>query len=189
MGKGIFFCILGIAFVAGITWLNGRIGTASMDLGQFSVGLGIKLFFIGMVAISAMFLPGISGSTLLLIFGAYMPVITAVRGFLELNFSYFPCLVFFGTGILAGVVTVVKGIQICLEKFRSQSVYAILGMMIGSFYAILQGPTTLAVPQKAMDLGSFHIVPCVIGIVLVVGMQMFSRRVGDVKDSMAVKEG
>lgn len=50
-----------------------------MDLGQFSIGLGIKLFLIGMIAISAMFLPGISGSTLLLILGAYMPVISAAE--------------------------------------------------------------------------------------------------------------
>ncbi|WP_461879852.1 hypothetical protein [Fusicatenibacter sp.] len=35
-----------------------------MDLGQFSIGLGIKLFLIGMIAISAMFLPGISDSRL-----------------------------------------------------------------------------------------------------------------------------
>lgn len=179
VGRGILFCVLGIVFVMGITWLNGRIGTASMDLGKFSIGIVIKLFFIGMIAISAMFLPGISGSTMLLIFGAYMPVITAVRGLLGLEFSYFPCLIFFGTGILAGVVTVVKGIRICLEKYRPQSVYAILGMMIGSFYAILQGPTTLTVPQKAMGPSNFHVVPCVIGIVLVVGMQMLSQKMKD----------
>ena len=35
-----------------------------MDLGQFSIGLGIKLFLIGMIAISAMFLPGVSDSRL-----------------------------------------------------------------------------------------------------------------------------
>ena len=64
--------------MAGIAWLNGQVGTSAMDLSQFSVGLGVKLFFIGMIAISAMFLPGISGSTLLLNFGAYIPVITVV---------------------------------------------------------------------------------------------------------------
>lgn len=55
--KGILFGLLGIVVVAGITWLNGRVGGGSMNLGNFSAGLGIKLFFIGMVAISAMFLP------------------------------------------------------------------------------------------------------------------------------------
>ncbi len=76
VAKGIWFGILGAALVVGISWLNGQVGTTSMDLGQFSMGLGIKLFLIGMIAISAMFLPGISGSTLLLIFGAYIPAMT-----------------------------------------------------------------------------------------------------------------
>ena len=80
VGKGIIFCLLGIILVAGITWMNGRITGGSVNLAYFSIGTGIRLFFIGMIAISAMFLPGISGSTLLLVFGAYIPVITAVRG-------------------------------------------------------------------------------------------------------------
>ena len=168
---GLPFCILGIVLVAGITWLNGHVGSASMDLGQFSIGLGIKLFFIGMIAISAMFLPGISGSTLLLIFGAYISVITAIKGILGLDFSYFPGLAFFGLGVLTGAATVVKGIKICLERFRPQTVYAILGMMIGSFYAIVQGPTTLDVPKAAMNLGNFQIIACAVGVLLVLGMQ------------------
>lgn len=175
IGKGIFFCLVGIVLVAGITWANGRIGGAFMDLGQFSVGLAVKLFFVGMIAISAMFLPGISGSTLLLIFGAYIPVITAVKGFLSLDFSYLPCLMFFGCGVLAGAMTVVKAIKVCLEKFRPQAIYMILGMMIGSFYAIIQGPTTLEIPKVAMDLGNFQILPCVIGVALVAGMQMIKE--------------
>ena len=175
-GKGIPFGIAGCVIVAGVAWLNGQIGTASMDLSHFSIGLGIKLFVIGMVAISAMFLPGISGSTLLLIFGAYIPVITAVRGFLGLDFSYVPCLMFFGFGVLTGAVTVVKGIKVCLEKFRPQAVYTILGMMIGSFYAIVQGPTTLEVPKAAMNLSSFQPIACLIGLGLVLWMQMVKER-------------
>ncbi len=174
--KGIGFCIAGIFIVAGIAWLNGKTGAASMDLGQFQLGTAIRLFFIGMVAISAMFLPGISGSTLLLIFGAYIPVITAVRGLLGLNLSYLPLLIFFGFGVLTGAVTVVKGIQICLEKFRTQSVYAILGMMIGSFYAIMQGPATLKVPQPVMGVGNFQIFAALVGLALVLGMQMLKER-------------
>lgn len=135
--KGISFCLFGIALVVGITWLNGRVGGTSMDLSRFSIGLGMKLFFIGMAAISAMFLPGISGSTLLLIFGAYIPVISAVRGFISLDFVYVPGLMFFGGGVLAGAMTVVKAIKVCLEKFRPQTIYMILGMMAGSFYAII----------------------------------------------------
>lgn len=176
VGKGVLFCLVGILLVAGITWLNGRVGGTSMDLSEFSIGLGMKLFFIGMIAISAMFLPGISGSTLLLIFGAYIPVISAVRGFMGFDFSYLPCLMFFGVGVLVGAVTVVKGIKVCLERFRPQAIYMILGMMLGSFYAIIKGPTTLEIPKAAMNLGNFQIVPCLIGLVLVAGMQMIKER-------------
>lgn len=174
--KGIWFCLLGILLVVGITWLNGRVSGNSMDLSQFSIGRGIQLFFIGMIAISAMFLPGISGSTLLLIFGAYIPVISAVRGFMGLDFSYFPCLLFFGFGVLAGAATVVKVIKVCLERFRPQAVYMILGMMLGSFYAIIQGPTTLEIPKAAINFGNFQILPCLVGAALVAGMQIIKER-------------
>lgn len=174
--KGVRFCLLGMLLVVGITWMNGKTGGSSLDLSRFSIGLGLKLFLIGMAAISAMFLPGISGSTLLLIFGAYIPVITAVRGFMALDFSYVPCLMFFGFGVLAGAVTVVKGIKLCLEKFRPQMVYLILGMMLGSFYAIVQGPATLEVPKAAMNLSNFQVIPCLAGAALVAGMQIVKER-------------
>lgn len=56
--KGFFFLCLGIFTVVIITWLNGRIGAGTADMASMSPLLGIKLFFIGMIAISAMFLPG-----------------------------------------------------------------------------------------------------------------------------------
>ena len=176
VSKGILFCLIGIMLVVGITWANGSVGGTLMDLGEFSIGAAIKLFFIGMIAISAMFLPGISGSTLLLIFGAYIPVITAIKGILSLDFSYIPSMMFFGCGVLTGTVTVVKAIKVCLENYRIQTVYMILGMMIGSFYSIIMGPTTLEVPQAALNLRSFQIISAVVGVSLVLGMQMIKER-------------
>lgn len=105
--------------VVAITIANGRSGVVAMNLAQFSLSSAVRLFLIGMIAISAMFLPEISGSTLLLIFGAYIPVIMAVKGVLSLDFTYIPCLMFFGCGVLAGAATVVKAIKTCLEKFRA----------------------------------------------------------------------
>lgn len=171
IGKGLIFCVIGIAVVVGITWANGKTGNVSMNLGQFSIVTSVKLFFIGMIAISAMFLPGISGSTLLLIFGAYIPVITAIKNVLALQFSYIPSLIFFGLGVITGAVSVVKLIKVCLEKFRTQTVYMILGMMIGSIYAIINGPTTLQVPQPILDFSNFSIIAGIIGLGLVLGMQ------------------
>lgn len=178
MEKGILFGILGAVLVISIVWLNGRVGGASMDLSRFSAGLGVKLFFIGMIAISAMFLPGISGSTLLLIFGAYMPIMTALKDVLSLDLSCLPALAFFGCGILAGALFTVKLIRVSLEKYRPQMVYLILGMMVGSFYAIVMGPTTLDVPQAALGFHNFNILAAVAGIVLVLGMEYIKERDG-----------
>lgn len=174
--QGFAFALIGLAVVVGITMANGKSGVAAMDLAQFSVTGAVRLFFIGMAAISAMFLPGISGSTLLLIFGAYIPVIMAVKGVLALDFSYVPCLMAFGCGVLAGAVSVVKAIKACLEKFRSQTVYLILGMMSGSLYAIGMGPTTLETPQAPLNIDNFSPLLAIVGVLLVFGMQRVKDR-------------
>lgn len=168
--KGFVFLCIGIFLVVLITWLNGKIGMSSVNLGSISLPLVLKLFFIGMIAISAMFLLGISGSTILLIFGMYIPVINGVKSLLSMDFSCFPALVIFGIGVMTGAVTVVKIIQVCLENFRVQTMFMILGMMIGSFYAIIMGPTTLEIAQPALSFQNFNIIAAVIGLGLVLGM-------------------
>ncbi|MGN0193968.1 MAG: DUF368 domain-containing protein [Pseudoramibacter sp.] len=169
---GLLFFALGIGLVVTVTVLNGGIGKAAMDLSVFNGPTAIKLFFIGMIAISAMFLPGISGSTLLLVFGAYIPVITAVHHLFALNLTYLPMTAVFGAGIICGAMSVVKVIRLCLERYRSQTLWFILGMMIGSFYAIVQGPTTLKVPQAPLSLSTFSAFACLVGVALVLLMQM-----------------
>lgn len=159
-----------------ITWINGKFVLATLDLSSLSLPSGVQLFLVGMFAISAMFLPGISGSTILLIFGMYIPIMNAIKNTLHFNLAYVPSLCLFALGVLIGAITIVKGIQVCLIKYRPQIVYAILGMMIGSFYAIVQGPTTLSVPMQAMHISSFHPIACVFGLVLVFAMEVYKRK-------------
>lgn len=175
-GSGALCCLFGILLVVGITFANTGNTGSQMNLEQFSVKTAVTLFFIGAIAISAMFLPGISGSTMLLIFGAYIPVITAVKAVLSFQLSYIPNLVFFGLGILAGAVSVVKLIQACMEKFHSQTIYFVLGMMIGSLYAIVMGPTTLEVRQAPLGVGNLQILALLIGAALVIGLQEIKER-------------
>ena len=173
--KDFIFLGIGIFVVVFITWLNTKTGISSVNLGNLSLPLALRLFFVGMIAISAMFLPGISGSTLLLVFGMYIPVINGVKNLLSMDFSCFPALVIFGCGVLTGAVTVVKIIQICLKRFRVQTMYTILGMMTGSFYAIIMGPATLENAQPALNLQNFNIIAAVIGLLLVLGMHMLKE--------------
>lgn len=173
------FALIGAAIVCAITYFNPVSGGSSMNLEHLDVRLGIYVFFAGAIAISAMVLPGISGSTLLLIMGLYLPVITAIKDILHFDFGAFPTVFLFGCGILVGIFSVVKVIRKALERFRPQTIYLIIGLMLGSVYAVVKGPETLDTPQEALSLGTFNILFFVIGGVVILGLQ----KLKDVRDA------
>lgn len=179
--SGVIFLILGAGFVAAISYFSGNtILSDGVDLaaGKFGVGVGLLLFIAGIAAISAMVLPGISGSTVLMIFGLYVPITTAVKDILHLRLEYILAVAIFGLGVIAGALGVVKLIKKLLEKFRTQTVYFIIGMMFGSLYSIALGPTTIknedgvAKGLKMLDLSTFSIIFFLIGGVIIIGLQL-----------------
>ena len=139
-------------------------------------GLALYVFVAGMIAISAMILPGISGSTLLLIFGLYMPIITGIKETLHFNLSYIPVLFVFGLGVIAGIALIIKAVKKALEKYRPQTIYLIIGLMIGSIYAIIMGATTLKTPQAPLSLKTFDIICFLIGGLIIFGMEFAKRK-------------
>ena len=168
--------LLGIVVVVGVTLLNGHISGTS-DLSHLTFGTAVYCFVVAMIAISAMVLPGISGSTILLVFGLYIPIITSVKAIMHFDFSALPAIVIFALGALTGIVLFVRLIKKALEKFPVQTRFAIIGMMIGSFYAIVKGPTTLKVPKPAMTFGTFSPVFFIIGALLVIALEFYRRSV------------
>ncbi|WP_331606585.1 DUF368 domain-containing protein [uncultured Intestinibacter sp.] len=174
-GKNIIFLLIGIVVVFTMTYFNPISSSGrSFSIKAENLGLifGIYIFLSGMIAISAMVLPGISGSTILLIFGLYTPILNAIKGILKLNFEYLPGIVIFGSGILIGVLLTIRSVRYLLRKFRSQTIYCIIGLMIGSIYAVIMGPLSLEVPQSPMNLESFNIIFFVIGCILVPALEM-----------------
>ena len=169
--KNIIFSIIGILVVVLITYFNPVSGSdTSVNLGSMNLGLIFYLFVAAMIAISAMVLPGISGSTLLLIFGIYIPVINAIKEVLHFNFTYLPSLIVFGLGVLTGIILIIKLVKLALEKQRSKAIYTILGLMLGSLYAIVMGPTTLDVAKDAMSLHTFSILFFILGGLIIIGL-------------------
>lgn len=124
----------------------------------------------GMLAISAMVLPGISGSTLLLIFGLYISIMTGIKETLHFNLSYLTALIIFGLGVIIGILSIVKLIKKALKKYRSATIYLVVGLMIGSIYAIIMGPTTLEVPRNPLSLNTFNILFFIIGAIIIIGL-------------------
>ena len=175
--KNLIFVIIGIIVVSAITYFNPQTGSgANIDITSLNLGLALYVFVAGMIAISAMILPGISGSTLLLIFGLYMPIITGIKETLHFNLSYIPVLFVFGLGILAGIALIIKIVKKALEKYRSQTIYLIIGLMIGSIYAIIMGATTLKVPQAPLSLKTFNFIYFAIGGLIILGMEVAKRK-------------
>ncbi len=166
----VFFAILGIVLVVAITYFNSTQLT-SMSITNLTVSHAIYIFLVGMIAISAMILPGISGSTLLLIFGLYLPIITGIKDLLHFNFSSFFGLFIFGLGVITGILSIIKALKKALEKFRTQTIYLIIGLMLGSLYAIVMGPTTLDNPVDPININNFSILFFIIGGIVVLGLQ------------------
>lgn len=173
--KNIIFTILGILLVSLITYFNPVSNGNVVNITNLNLGLIIYIFLSAMIAISAMVLPGISGSTLLLIFGLYIPIMNAIKEFIHLNFSYFPVLVVFGLGVLTGIVLVIKLIKTALQKFRSKTIYLIIGLMIGSLYAIVMGPTTLENAQSPINLSNFSVIFFIIGFAIIYALEKIKK--------------
>ena len=167
----IIFTILGAGLVVLITLLNPSGGS---ETATSATGILYYLFFFltGVLGISAMVLPGISGSTVLLIFGTYLPVMTGIKNLMKMNFSALPELALFGIGIIAGILLVIRLLKKSLEKFRSQTIYAILGLMLGSLFAVVKGPETLKdAPKPMMTWETFSISSFLIGAGIICGLQ------------------
>ena len=158
--------------VTAITYFNPVNSNNGFDLTNPGIFMYIYVFAAGAISICAMILPGISGSTLLLIFGLYLPVMTGIKCILSLDFSFLPVIAVFGLGVIAGVVSVIKIIRKALEKYRGATIYLILGLMIGSLYAIIMGPITLDTPQPQLTMSTFSLVFFVIGGGVIIGMQL-----------------
>lgn len=160
------FTFIGILVVVLLSYFNPS-GSSSLDisLSGLSFGLCLYTFLAGMIAISAMVLPGISGSTILLIFGLYMPIINGIKETLHFNFEYVPILFIFGIGVIMGIVLVIRLVKKALLKYRSQTIYTVIGLMIGSLYAIVMGPVSL--DKSALSLDTFSILGFLLGGVII----------------------
>lgn len=166
------FALLGAAAVTGLTALRGELGAVSViDFSALEPLQYLYLASAGAVAISAMVLPGISGSTVLLISGVYIPAVSALRRLMWLDASVLPGVLALAAGVLAGAALSVRFIRRALREHRSRMMYLILGLMAGSFYSIVMGPTTVAVPVAALSAVTFSVPGFLLGLAVLMGLE------------------
>lgn len=91
-------------------------------------------FLTGAVAISAMILPGISGSYIMLVLGEYQIVIGKLSTILEPSSIVF--LGAFGIGCLLGLLIFTHFVKWLFLKYKSHTMTFLLGLILGSFFIL-----------------------------------------------------
>ena len=91
----------------------------------------LYLFFSGVIAFSFFLIPGISGSAILVVLGAYSPVIQATA---NLNFLFlFP----FALGCLTSLLILPKLVMSLYVKYEQRLMYIFSGLIFSSGYFLL----------------------------------------------------
>lgn len=109
----------------------------TLDINFWSI---IILILVGVIAASAMVVPGVSGSMVLVILGYYYFITSElsnfIRHFITFDFSSalatLPYLIPFGVGVLFGIFGLSKLIKYLLKNYYSYVYYAILGLIVAS---------------------------------------------------------
>lgn len=140
-GKGsktnylIFFVIF--FFVISLNFLK----TGLIEISFTNMGIidYLLLLVMGFIASSAMVIPGISGSFILMVLGYYDKIIytvSTITDFSKLG-SNLLILVPFGIGVIIGIVFMAKLITNLIKKYETKTYFAIMGFVLSSIVVLL----------------------------------------------------
>lgn len=97
----------------------------------------LYIFLCGMIAIVALVLPGVSGSFILLLLGAYTIIIPLLKGFLSNpTLDAFVTLAVFGIGCLTGLFLFVRLVSKAYNDHYNVTIGLMSGFMLGSLNKI-----------------------------------------------------
>ena len=144
----------------------------------------IFIFLAGAIAICAMILPGISGSFILVLLGAYKPVLDA------LNNKDIKTILVFMFGAIVGLLTFSKILKWLFKHYKNITLAVLTGFIIGSLNKIWPWKETLTwrtnshgveVPFNQQSVSPFSfdgdpklvmaIVLAIVGFVIILGME------------------
>ena len=127
--KCYLYLIFGLIFAYYITTLNPVISQNSSPW---------FLFLAGMIAICAMILPGISGSFILVLLGAYKPILNAI------NTKDFFSIVIFMAGAILGLLTFSRVLKWLFSKYKNYTLALLIGFIAGSLNKIWPWKETIS---------------------------------------------
>ncbi len=125
--------LIAMAVVIGFTVLE-RLDIFAMaadNVTGFDALFSLKMLGSAALAAVTMIIPGISGSFMMMLLGVYETIIGAIN---DLNFYV---IIPFAIGAVIGIIFGAKLISILIKKNKLMVYSAIMGMVIGSVYAVL----------------------------------------------------
>lgn len=153
---------------------------------QYNVGVYIIMFAMGIVCSSAMVIPGVSGSLVLMAFGYYAFFMSTMKEYLVniFNFSLtnywgmFITLVCFAIGCVVGLVFISKLITKLTEKYPKTVYYTILGLLVASPFSIIYATLTDASYTVIFDFWTifFSVISLALGLGLVYLGEFFNKK-------------
>ena len=123
--------VLSLALVVGLAMLE-QSGAVTSAADVQGIGAFVLFLVAGFVAAVAMIIPGVSGSFVMVLLGTYETVIASIH----LHSLNFAVIIPTAIGVIAGLVLGARLITFLLKKFRLMVFSAILGLVVGSLYAI-----------------------------------------------------
>jgi len=128
------------------------------------------VFIGGFFAISAMFLPGISGAFILLIMGLYEFMINVLHN-ISSNLNYF---IMFVLGAGLGAFVISRIISFVFKKDKCKTLYFLLGLVIGALGIPLKKIYEISSELKVLDMGIMSIL-FLVGILLVIVIRKYEK--------------
>jgi putative membrane protein len=146
----------GISFLAGLTIVvvlalmqtDKGDHSGAIDFSDYNTLHYLYILFCGMISAAAMIIPGVSGSFILLLLGVYWTVLASISGLSTILFQQgltdemiirLLILGSLGIGIVIGILVISRIMSWALKKYPAPTMYAILGLIIGSLYQIYPG--------------------------------------------------
>jgi len=138
----------------------------------------VFVFFSGAISISAMILPGLSGSFVMLILGLYgyiMNLIHLIKGGNLSSETILPLAVF-AVGLGVGIFFFAKFLEFLLDKYHSLTMSFLIGLMFGSLRKIFPFTEGQALFSSA---GLSILLFIVVGFILVFSIDKLSKKTID----------
>jgi len=101
----------------------------------------VLMLLAGIAGASAMILPGVSGGYLLLVLGAYIPILSGIEAFKDglkgmdvqaMTEPFIGVVVPVGLGVVLGVVGVSNILKVALEHYQQATLGSLLGLLVGA---------------------------------------------------------